>query len=140
MVVDVINQPERQRRLKYKPRASDLETILFIFGDEGQETTFKMTFRQPSLGEVKSLAKYASLIGADNLAAENFPPEAIDEFIDLYVSLFQVTQEDTSNDFREFLEELPLDLFEELSTLISNQVFEKSQKKLPPTLEKLSTP
>lgn len=140
MESEIIKQPERTRRLKYKPRASDLETIVFIFGDEGQETTFKMTFRQPSLGEVKRLAKYASLIDADNLAAENFPPEAIDEFIDLYVMLFQVTPEDTKKDFREFLEELPLDLFEALSTLVSDNVFEKHQKKLPPMLEKSSTP
>ena len=78
------------------------------------------------------MAKYASSIDAANLKAEEFPPEAIDEFISLYVDLFQPTDQYPRKDFKLFLEELPLDKFEELSNLVNENVFEKHQKKLLP--------
>ena len=131
-----MNETINNRRLKYTPRESDFETIIFNAGLE----EFELTFRQPSIGQIRRLAKYASSIDAANLKAEEFPPEAIDEFISLYVDLFQPTDQYPRKDFRLFLEELPLDKFEELSNLVNENVFEKHQKKLPPISEKSSIP
>lgn len=111
------------RELKYRPKEEDLTT--FSFGG------FELTFKQPSIAILRDLSKYAQELNSENLNPEEFPIEAIDEFIDIYVSLFH-PQEYSKEDFKTFLEELPPEAFEELSDLLREEVFEKHQKKLPP--------
>ena len=110
-------------KLKYKPSEADYEKM--VFKTNAQE--FEFSFKQPSVRSSRKMQKYENLDTSEE-SPENML-EIVTEFIDFFTEIYIESKQASSQEFKEFLNDLPLDVFYSFCEQITDQVLSKPQKK-----------
>ncbi len=94
-----------------------------IFKTGTQE--FQLYFKQPSIREIKAMAKYEHLAEKDEGDIDT-----VLDFIDFFSELYVPSEAATTEEFKEFLTDLPSAVFYSFCEQITDQVLRKHQKKV----------